>query len=124
MQCNTKRCILCTQARFSHARSHILSGFKKCGIHPLNPGKMSDQQLAPSKPVHVACTYHLECVSLPETTAGDEGHGSISTNSLHGSTSTLCSSDSSNKIFTFNQECIFNLIQKHPECKKGVAKSC
>ena len=43
MQCNTKRCILCTQARFSYARSHILSGFKKCGIHPLNPGEMSDQ---------------------------------------------------------------------------------
>ena len=63
---------------------NTLSGFKKCGIHPLNPGEVSDRQLAPSKAAHIACTYHLECVSKPETTAGDEGHGSVSTNSLMG----------------------------------------
>ena len=28
---------------------NILSGFKKCGIHPLNPGEVNDRQLAPSK---------------------------------------------------------------------------
>ena len=30
---------------------NILSGFRKCGIHPLNPGEVSDCQLAPSKAV-------------------------------------------------------------------------
>ena len=30
---------------------NILSGFRKCGIHPLNPGEVSDRQLAPSKAV-------------------------------------------------------------------------
>ena len=28
---------------------NIMSGFKKCGIYPLNPGEISDWQLAPSK---------------------------------------------------------------------------
>jgi len=31
---------------------NITSGFKKCGIHPPNPGKVKDRQLAPSKAVH------------------------------------------------------------------------
>ena len=31
---------------------NILSGFKKCGIHPLNPGEVKNRQLAPSKAVH------------------------------------------------------------------------
>ena len=30
---------------------NILSGFKKCGIYPLNPGEVNDRQLAPSKAV-------------------------------------------------------------------------
>ena len=30
---------------------NILSGFKKCGIHPLNPGEVKDRQLAPAKAV-------------------------------------------------------------------------
>lgn len=30
---------------------NIMSGFKKCGISPLNPGAISDRQLAPSKAV-------------------------------------------------------------------------
>ena len=30
---------------------NILSGFKKCGIHPLNPGEVKDGQLAPAKAV-------------------------------------------------------------------------
>ena len=30
---------------------NILSGFRKCGIHSLNPGEVSDRQLAPSKAV-------------------------------------------------------------------------
>jgi len=28
-----------------------MSGFRKCGIHPLNPGEVSDRQLAPSRAV-------------------------------------------------------------------------
>lgn len=31
---------------------NILSGFKKCGIHPLDPGEVNDRQLAPSKALH------------------------------------------------------------------------
>ena len=27
---------------------NIMSGFKKCGIYPLNPGEVTDRQLAPS----------------------------------------------------------------------------
>ena len=35
----------------SFSAMNILSGFRKCGIHPLNPGEVSDRQLAPSKAV-------------------------------------------------------------------------
>jgi len=28
---------------------NIMAGFKKTGIHPLNPGEVTNQQLAPSK---------------------------------------------------------------------------
>ena len=31
---------------------NILSGFKKCGVYPLNPGEVSDRMLAPSKSVN------------------------------------------------------------------------
>ena len=31
---------------------NILSGFKKCEVHPLNPGEVKDRQLAPSRAVH------------------------------------------------------------------------
>ena len=30
---------------------NIMSGFRKCGIYPINPGEVSDRQLAPSKAV-------------------------------------------------------------------------
>ena len=30
---------------------NIMSGFKKCGIYSVNPGEVSDRQLAPSKAV-------------------------------------------------------------------------
>lgn len=30
---------------------NIMSGFKKCGIYPLNPGEVKDRQIAPSKGV-------------------------------------------------------------------------
>jgi hypothetical protein len=30
---------------------NVMSGFKKCGIYPLNPGEISDRQLAPSRAV-------------------------------------------------------------------------
>ena len=35
---------------------NVMSGFKKCGIHPLNPGEISDRQLAPSKAFTPAAT--------------------------------------------------------------------
>ena len=28
---------------------NIMSGFRKCGIYPLNPGQIDDRQIAPSK---------------------------------------------------------------------------
>ena len=31
--------------------THSSQGFRKCGIHPLNPGEVSDRQLAPSQAV-------------------------------------------------------------------------
>ena len=31
---------------------NIMGGFKKCGIYPINPGEVSDRQLAPSKAIH------------------------------------------------------------------------
>ena len=40
---------------------NIMSGFKKCGISPLNPGATSDQQLAPSKSV----TPQVDDLSTP-----------------------------------------------------------
>ena len=89
---------------------NILSGFKKCGIHPLNPGEVSDRQLAPSKAVNAACSSQPECISKPKTSATDnssEAHGSAPTTSLHGSTSTQCSSNSSNKLFTLEQHNLF-----------------
>ena len=33
----------------SHTPVNILSGFRKCGIYPLNPGQIDDRQIAPSK---------------------------------------------------------------------------
>lgn len=37
--------------KFYYTLLNILSGFKKCGIHPLNPGEVKDRQLAPAKAV-------------------------------------------------------------------------
>ena len=37
-----------------------MSGFKKCGIYPLNPGEVTDQQIAPSK-----ATEQPQSVSVP-----------------------------------------------------------
>ena len=87
---------------------NILSGFKKCGIHPLNPGEVSDRQLAPSK----AVTYSSqpECLPKPEASTVSETsevHKSAPTKSLHGSTSTQCSSNGSHKLFTLEQHKLF-----------------
>ena len=39
---------------------NTMSGFKKCGIYPLNPGEISDRQLAPSRPfAHSASDSNL-----------------------------------------------------------------
>ena len=68
---------------------NISSGFKKCGVYPLNPGEVSDRQLAPSKAV--TSSLQPECLSKPEIS---QAHGSAPTASLQGSTSTQCSSNS------------------------------
>ena len=73
----------------------------------MNPGEVSNRQLAPLKAVHVAYISQSECLSKPETTTGNKGHESVSTNSLHGSISTVCSSDSSSKLFTLEQHKLF-----------------
>ena len=44
---------------------NIISGFKKCGVHPLNPGEVKDRQLAPSKAVR------------PESTPPDASKSSV-----------------------------------------------
>ena len=78
---------------------NILSGFKKCGVYPLNPGEVSDQQLAPSKAV--TSFLQPECLSKPEISRSE------ATASLQGSTSTQCSSNSSSKLFTLEQLKLF-----------------
>ena len=78
---------------------NILSGFKKCSVYPLNPGEVSDRQLAPSKAVTIS--LQPECLSKPEA------HGSAPAASLQGSTSTQCSSNSSSKLFTLEQLKLF-----------------
>ena len=40
---------------------NILSGFKKCGIHPLNPGEICDRQCAPSKAVTPSPNEPSDC---------------------------------------------------------------
>ena len=37
---------------------NILSGFKKCGIFPINPRAVSDRQLAPSRLLHIPKVQH------------------------------------------------------------------
>lgn len=36
----------------SHSMLNVLSGFKKCGVYHLNPGKITDRQLGPSTAFH------------------------------------------------------------------------
>ena len=51
---------------------NILSGFKKCGIHPLNPGEVKDRQLAPSKAVRFKKSESTpQDASKSECTASD-----------------------------------------------------
>ena len=85
---------------------NILSGFKKCGIHPLNPGEVSDRQLCPSKAV--TCSSQPECFPKPKSSVVDDtSQVQKSAKSIHGSTSTECSSNSSNKLFTLDQIKLF-----------------
>ena len=44
-------CLVAEAWPLSFTPLNILSGFRKCGIHPLNPGEVSDRQLAPFKAV-------------------------------------------------------------------------
>ena len=51
---------------------NILSGFKKCAIHPLNPGEVKDRQLAPSKAVRFKQSESTpQDASKSECTASD-----------------------------------------------------
>ena len=54
----------------SHTPLNILSGFKKTGIYPFNPGEIRDRQLAPSLPLRKQTpqvpTFSQEQVSLFE----------------------------------------------------------
>ena len=53
---------------------NIMSGFKKCGISPLNPGAITDRQLAPSKVV----TPQVEDLCTPtETESSEQSTGDI-----------------------------------------------
>ena len=42
----------------SFTQVNILSGFRKCGIFPINPGAVSDRQLAPSKALYPLESQH------------------------------------------------------------------
>ena len=46
---------------------NIMAGFKKCGIYPLNPGEVTDRQIAPSKAVCVMKDIRAS-MSPPEST--------------------------------------------------------
>ena len=46
---------------------NILSGFKKSGVYPLNPGEVTDRQLAPSKAVHPQTEKREETAPNPGT---------------------------------------------------------
>ena len=54
----------------SHTPLNILSGFKKTGIYPFNPGEISDRQLAPSSALRKQApqvpTFSQEQVALFE----------------------------------------------------------
>ena len=69
---------------------NIMSGFRKCGIYPLNPGVISDRQLAPSKAVKPALP------SLTRSTS--EGTLSSVSNSTFGS---------SPQLFSHEQELLY-----------------
>ena len=73
---------------------NILSGFRKCGIHPLNPGEVSDRQLAPSKAVRsqndqpsVSSTSTLvpqsDSCLMPHLTLKHLGHNLLQTQALY-----------------------------------------
>jgi len=38
-------------AKISDTYKVIMSGFKKCGVYPLNPGEITDRQITPSSAV-------------------------------------------------------------------------
>lgn len=58
----------------SHSALNIISGFKKTGIYPLNPGEVSDRQLAPSEMFRPATvTFTPQQIALYQTRY-DEGY--------------------------------------------------
>ena len=49
---------------------NIMSGFCKCGIHPLNPGVIDDRQTAPSQAVSGAAQSELQAPTSPSSSTG------------------------------------------------------
>ena len=45
---------------------NIMAGFKKCGVYPLNPGEVTDRQIAPSK-TSMECTQSEGISTSPDT---------------------------------------------------------
>ncbi len=66
---------------------NIMSGFKKCGIYPLNPGEIIDRQLAPSKAVQPK-------KSLPCSSSDSVLSSSLSSSDCQSATTTSKGSDS------------------------------
>ena len=67
---------------------NIMSGFRKCGIHPLNPGVIDDRQTAPSQAVCGGVVQsELQEPSSPGVSSSN------SAGSAHGSGLTTNSSD-------------------------------
>lgn len=46
-----------------------MGGFQKCGIYPINPGEVNDQQLVPSKAVQPQSDETKHSVSCLDTSA-------------------------------------------------------
>ena len=44
---------------------NIMSGFKKCGVFPINPSEITDQQIAPSKAVRYKTGAETDADDVP-----------------------------------------------------------
>ena len=51
---------------------NIMSGFRKCGIYPLNPGVIDDRQMAPSRAVSIPSDQKQEPTTSPGAVSSTE----------------------------------------------------